>query len=151
MKILIKLLIIFYLTACMGQKKIHTKNSGLEFNEIKEIWIYDYFETQGWRTSSAYRKFEDFEKENLKKIKIKDYDFYSLVNIIEKSKEKKLFPTKLGMDLIFAIIINKNDEIFKVVICVNIIQDFSSGKDYWIYNEEHHKWIADFKERIRGK
>lgn len=150
MKHLIKFLFIIGIVACMNQRNVNTNNT-LNSNEIKEIWIYDYFETQGWRTPNAYRKFEDFEKENIKKIEINDDDFYSLVNIIEKSKEKRLLPTKLGTDLIFAIIINKNNEIFKVAICINLIQNFSSGRDYWIHNIEHQYWIAEFKEKIWDK
>ena len=91
------------LNACSQQNK-------MKIEDIKEIWVYDYFHQRGYTTAAAYGQIIRLEEQHTDKFKLgqKDTDF--LCRIMQESSSGKLFHTKWGVNLIFAELVLKDGE-----------------------------------------
>jgi len=121
-----------------------------KMNEIKEIWIYDYFEERGFTTGGAYSHFEDMKETNTSKFKLEKEDMDSLICILSKAKVKKLFPGKTGTFILFAEFVYIDNSVSKVTIQTNSLRNYTLNKDYWIKDFEHQKWIVGFKSKMKN-
>jgi len=144
MKKLTFLLIIIPMTlnACGQQNK-------MKLDDIKEIWVYDYFPARGYTTAGAYGEIIRLEKKNTPRLKLEQSDVDSLCRILRETSPGKLFHTKWGGNLIFAELVLKNGQkimafIGRYAISVDIIK-----KNYWIKEEEDKKWLDEFIDRVR--
>ena len=119
---------------------------------IKEVWIYDYFEPIGHTVGSAYRQFEEFEKNNIPQIKLFPHDVDSLENIISISKIKDNFIGKLGQNILFASVITNDDKTRKLAIFSNMIIDYTeketSYRYYFIKDKEHQELLSNFRNKV---
>jgi hypothetical protein len=125
---------------CAQQNKMKT-------GDIKEIWVYDYFNPRGYTTAGAYSQFKEFDENNIFKFKLDQLDVDTLICIMSKAKAKKIFQTKMGGNLLFAEIITEKNIKLRTIICFNLIST-GAMTDYWIKDEKHQKWLSDFRNRL---
>ena len=131
------------LNACAQQKN-------MKLEDIREIWVYDYFPARGYTTAGAYGEIIRLERENTPKFKLEQNDVDSLCRILRETSAGKLFHTKLGGELVFAEIILENGKNLKTIIGFNVIS-VDIGKNYWIKDEESRKWLEEFVNRVRNE
>ena len=131
------------LNACAQKNK-------MKFEEIKEIWIYDYFPLRGYTTAGAYGEIIRFEERKTPKFKLEQNDVDSLISIMRKASQGKFFHNKWGSPLIFAEVILTNGQRLMVFNSYNMIS-VETGKSYWIKDEQDKKWLFDFRDKMRSR
>jgi len=129
------------LNACAQQ------NKKINFEDIKEIWVYDYFQPSGYTTAGAYGQMIRLERKNISKFKLEQSDVDSLCRIMQEASLLKFFHDKWGSRLIFAEIVLKDEQKLKIFIASNAIS-VEIGKNYLVKDEESRKWLDDFRNRI---
>ena len=125
-----------------------SQQNRMKIEDIKEIWVYDYFHPRGYTTAGAYGQIMRLEEQNIPKYKLEQNDVDSLLCIMKESTTSKLFHTKWGGNLILAELILKDEQnlmafIGRYAISVDIIK-----KNYCIKDENSKKWLDDFINRI---
>tara|TARA_R110001592_G_scaffold237242_1_gene495996 strand:+ start:1778 stop:2203 length:426 start_codon:yes stop_codon:yes gene_type:complete len=117
---------------------------------IKKITVYNYFEKQGFTSHSAYSKFSELETAKTPSTLLNNNQTNIFQTIIDRSKEKKIFPGKTGNLILFAKIEDYNGKIHKVLIIKNVIRNFTNKKDYWIKNNDDITWLHDFISKLNS-
>jgi len=129
------------LNACAQQ-------NNMKLEDIKEIWVYDYFHQRGYTTAGAYGQIIRLEEQNTPKFKLEQNDVDSLCRIMQEASTGKLFHTKWGVNILFAEIILKDGQksmafIGRYAISVDIVK-----KNYWVKDENSQKWLNEFIDRV---
>jgi hypothetical protein len=127
-----------------------SQKNKMKFEDINEIWVYDYFPLKGYTTAGAYGEIIRLERENAPKFKLEQNDVDSLCRILQESSIGKLFHNKWGGELVFAEVILKDGQRLMVFNSYNVIS-IEIGKNYWINDEKNKKWLFEFRDRIRGR
>jgi hypothetical protein len=129
--------------ACSQQDK-------MKFENIKEIWVYDYFPLRGYTTAGAYRGIIRLERENAPKFKLEQNDVDSLCRILRKALPGKLFHNKWGSPLVFAEVILKDGQRSMIFNSYDVISIEIIGKNYWVKDEQDKQWLFAFRDRVRS-
>ena len=121
-----------------------------EIENIKNLFVFDYFKTKGYTTATAFTQFDDLIKNKVTKIKAEQVDCIHFYSILKGIKSKKHYQTKLGTDNIFIELITEKS-IIKAVICSSeLILDLTNNKEYWIKDKEQQKWLIEFLSKIKN-
>jgi hypothetical protein len=134
--------------ACAQQKKTRLEKMSLE--DIKEIWIYNYFHPGGYTTAGTFGQIIRLEEKNVSKFKLEQNDVDSLCRILQETSPKKLPQTKIGQNLILAEAILKDGQRLMIFSTHNVI-GIETGVSYWIKNDKDKEWLFEFRDRIIKK
>lgn len=132
----------------------YTQQNKMKIEDIKEIWVYDYFSSIGHTRGSIYRKFQELENNKTPKIRLDDIFTDSLKRVLIKSaKNKKLLPSKCGINLIFAQFILNNDSIINTIIASNGVFDYFVGNTGYFFIDTSNMrnrdmWINNFLTKL---
>lgn len=123
------------------------QKNNIKIEDIKEIWVYDYFHPRGYTTAGAFGQIMRLEEEGVAKFKLDQSDTDSLCRILQETSSKKLFQTKTGQYLIFVEFVLENEQNLKAFIARGAISvDFK--KDYIINDTTNRKWLINFIDRM---
>ena len=139
------------LNACTNQQ------DKMKLEDIKEIWVYDYFNSMGYGVGGLVRKFQELENDTVAKFQLPSLFVDSLKNILIRSAiAKKLMPSKCGTNLIFAQFVMKDSSIRNIIINSQGIVDYFVGYMTYFISDDKNKqdetlWVNNFYNRIRNK
>ena len=141
-----KLMFLFIISMSMPINAC-TQHKKMNFEDIKEIWVYNYFQPSGYTTASAYGQIIRLEEKNTPKFKLEQSDVNSLCRIMREASSSKFFHDKWGGLLIFVELILKDGQKLKSFIGRYAIS-VEIGKTYLVKDEESRKWLDEFRNRI---
>lgn len=121
-----------------------------EVEEIKMLYVFDYFQTKGYTTATAFTQFDVLIKQNVVKIQAEQKDCNHLNYILKSIKSKKHTQTKLGIDNVFIELKTEKDTIKAVICSSELVLDLSNYKEYWIKDKEQQKWLTEFINKIKN-
>lgn len=120
----------------------------LEEATIKDIWVYNYFVPIGHTVGSAYRQFEELEKDSISKIKLYPKYVDSLRSAISNAKIENDYFGKLGGYILFATVTTTDNKILNIAITRDMIIDFTNQKNgykYYFFKEKKSiEWQLNF-------
>ena len=119
-------------------------------NDIKEIWVYEYFSSKGYTRGEIYTKFKELEQEDIRKHKLDDAFVDSLKHVFSLAKSKKILPGKCGTNLIFTQFVLNNSDCRNIIIGTNGVSDYYDLT--WLYFDDIAKneyWI-DYYNNIKA-
>lgn len=121
-----------------------------EVEEIKMLYVFDYFQTKGYTTATAFTQFDDLIKQNVVKIQAEQKNCNHLNYILKSIRSKKHTQTKLGIDNVFIELKTEKDTIKAVICSSELVLDLSNYKEYWIKDKEQQKWLTEFINKIKN-
>lgn len=125
--------------------------------DIKEILVYNHFNSMGYTRGSALRKFKELENNKTTKIPLDTVFVNSFKSVlISSAKHKKLIPSKCGTELIFAQFVFKDGSRRDIIIASNGVFDYYVGNMGYFFidsvNEKNKEfWINTFFSKIVAK
>jgi hypothetical protein len=128
----------------------------MKIDDIKEIWVYDYFSPRGYTTAGIAHKFHDLEYDNIMKFKLDSIFVDSLKNMLYSTTTRKVFQEKTGQNLIFAQFVMKNNSVRNIIICsVGIVDYFVGYTAYFFKNDTSSEnktlWVKNFYGTLMNK
>lgn len=139
------------LNACFAQQ------NELKIEDIKSIWVYCYFDSIGHTRGSIYRKFQELEDNNTPKILLDSVFVDSFkYTLVKSSKNKKLLPSKCGINLIFAQFVLNNNSTRNIIIASNGVFDyFIGGRGYFFIDSSDKQdkviWMNNYFNTLVDK
>lgn len=121
-----------------------------EMEEIKMLYVFDYFQTKGYTTATTFTQFDDLIKQNIAKIKVEQEDCNHLNYILKGIKSKRHTQTKLGIDNVFIELKTEKNTIKAVICSFELVLDLTNYKEYWIKDKEQQKWLTEFINKIKN-
>lgn len=139
------------LNACYAQR------NEMKIEDIKSIWVYSCFDSMGYTRGSVYRKFQELEDNNAPKILLDSVfvDSFKLT-LIKSAKNKKLLPSKCGMNLVFAQFVLNNNSTRNIIIASNGVFDYFIGGRGYFFIESSDKqdktmWVNNYFNKLVDK
>ena len=126
----------------------------MKMEDIKEIWVYDYFDTKGYTRGEVYRKFQELENEKVSKIKLEQIFVNSLKNMLVYSAIYRKSPHgKCGTQLVFAQFILRENISRKIIINSIGIEDYFAGNRQYYFVDNHNRndktlWLNNYFYKI---
>ncbi len=117
-------------------------------NDIKEIWLYDYFSPKGYTRGEVYSKFQELENDNVQKHKLDDSFVDSLKHVLCRAKNKKILDGKCGTNLIFAQFVMQDDDCRNIIIGTNGISDYFNLRGLYFDDVTKNKYWIDYYNKI---
>lgn len=139
------------LNACYAQQ------NELKIEDIKSIWVYRYFDSIGHTRGSIYRKFQELEDNDTPKILLDSVFVDSFKYALVKSaKNKKLLPSKCGINLIFTQFVLNDNSTRNIIIASNGIFDYFIGGTGYFFIESSDKqdkvmWVNNYFNKLVNK
>lgn len=126
----------------------HCQAQSTTANDIKEIWLYDYFSPQGYTRGEVYSKFQELEDDNVQKHKLDDSFVDSLKHVLCRAKNKKILDGKCGTNLIFAQFVMQDDDCRNIIIGTNGISDYFNLRGLYFDDVTKNKYWTDYYNKI---
>lgn len=139
------------LNACFVQQ------NELKIEDVKSIWVYCYFDSIGHTRGSIYRKFQELEDNNTPKILLDSVFTDSFkYTLVKSAKNKKLLPSKCGINLIFAQFVLNNNSTRNIIIASNGVFDyFIGGRGYFFIDSSDKQdkviWMNNYFNKLVDK
>jgi hypothetical protein len=144
------LIMLITFNGCAQQNKI-------KIEDIKEIWVYDYFNPRGYTTSGVAHKFQDLENNQTAKIQLDSTFVDSLKNMLfYSSATRKTFQEKTGQNLIFAQFVMNDGGVRKIIINSIGIVDYFVGNTAYFFTDNSEKnnktlWLDNYYSKMKDK
>jgi hypothetical protein len=144
------LIILITFNGCAQQDK-------MKIEDIKEIWVYDYFNPRGYTTAGVAHKFQDLENNQTAKIQLDSTFVESLKNMLFYSSAiRKTFQEKTGQNLIFAQFVMKDGGVRKIIINSIGIVDYFAGNIAYFFIDNSDKnnktlWLNNYYGKIKDE
>lgn len=135
----------------------YAQQNEMKIEDIKSVWVYTYFDSIGHTRGSVYRKFQELEDSNTPKILLDSVFVDSLKRtLIKSANNKKLLPSKCGVNLVFAQFVLNNNSTRNIIIASNGVFDyFIGGKGYFFVESSDKQdkimWMKDYFNKIIDK
>lgn len=145
--------IIFTSIFCIFFMQKDTKHNQLDFNNIEEIWVYDYFTGTPYRKGEIERIFQKLENEKKIALDANLVDFIKKeLNHSSKAVKDKFCNSAVGKgvkqpsEIIFCSFLLSNKDEIKVVMYLNGISDYANCTSYIIHDDKKDLWRNCFYE-----
>ena len=132
----------------------------MNIEDITEIWVYDYFNPQGYRRGEVSLKFRELENKHTTKIQLDSVFVDSLKNILIDFTTPKKFlmrneygqALKCGGNFIFTQFVLKNNSNRNIIIAPYGIFDYEVDLIgyFFIDSAEKTQWKNNFWDKICG-
>jgi hypothetical protein len=148
-------IMLFSTNNCAQQNK-------MKIEDIKEIWVYNYFTPKGYRIGEVRLKFQELENNKMSKIQLDSTFVDSLKNmLIYSAKHKKMLldnsairmGLKCGINLVFAQFVLKDGSSRNIIIASNGVFDYFVGNTGYFFiesSDDQNKtmWINRFFNKL---
>jgi len=136
-----------------------TQQNNMKLEDIKEIWVYDYFDSRGDRIGHLFRKFQELENDSIAKFRLPPLFVDSLKSMLiysAKAKKRSVLDDKCGGDIIFAQFVMKDGSTRNIIINSLGLVDFLIEYTNYTFIDNKNKqdrtlWVNSFFNRIRIK
>lgn len=131
--------------------KVCAQQNRMLIEDVKEIWVYDYFESKGYTTAGIAHRFHDLEKDsNIIKFKLDSIFVESLKNILlHSARIRETFQEKTGQNLIFAQFVIKDGSIRNIINSIGVVDYFIDHKAYYFVDDSDKMyWRNNYYGRL---
>lgn len=135
--------VLLVLLFCLGCSRVH-------HYYLSSMSVYKSFGQRGYTTAGAWSHYKDLEKQHIEELVLDKADVDSIQSLMNRSKQKKHFQTKYGVNVIFCKAQIEGSLAKIIITSEKVIVDLTNMRSFYIYHKEQQDWLKGFILKVKS-